>query len=184
MMKLRLFSILCAASLLALASCSNDKLTGPTNTPTVSDTIALWNFDGNTTDASGNGHTGTINGAAAYGADRFGNANHALMLDGQSSVSTSDKADVDFTGDNSFTISAWVKTTDSNAMGIVAKGPADGSEPGYQLDLNTIELGLWSSVTTASQNQGWGDAFPTDVSDGRWHMLTMVVTAHTGIALY
>jgi photosystem II stability/assembly factor-like uncharacterized protein len=181
-MKLRLIPLAIVA-LLAFSSCK-DNLNGPSATPSTSDTIAFWNFNGNLTDATGNGHNGTLTGTSTYGPDRFGNANSALVLDGKTFVSVADKSDIDFTGDNSFTICAWTKTTDSNAMGIVAKGPADGSEPGYQLDLNTIELGLWSSVTTASQNPGWGDAFPTDVSDGRWHMLTMVVTAHTGIALY
>ncbi|HET6401493.1 MAG TPA: LamG-like jellyroll fold domain-containing protein [Candidatus Kapabacteria bacterium] len=192
MMKVRLFSVLCAASLIALASC-RDHLTGPNNTPTVSDTIAYWAFDGNLKDVTGNGHDGTMPGTIPiYGPGRFGNANHALVLDGQVPVVVADKSDLDFTGGDSFTIIAWVNTTDTTFSDVVAKGPQDGSDPGYQLGISApLHNNLawaWANITTANVGTNWtmrGINPPNiTVSDGSWHMLTLVVTAHSGAALY
>src|SRR6185503_16781133 len=42
---------------------------------------AYYPFNGNALDSSGNGHNGTVTGAAPA-ADRFGNSNHAYLFDG------------------------------------------------------------------------------------------------------
>jgi hypothetical protein len=44
--------------------------------------VAYYPFDGNAFDASGNGHTGTLFGTAAFGVDRFGNSNSCISLPG------------------------------------------------------------------------------------------------------
>ncbi|HEY3876259.1 MAG TPA: LamG-like jellyroll fold domain-containing protein [Candidatus Kapabacteria bacterium] len=195
-MKLTLLSFFAAISLMVLSSC-RDHLTGPSISS--SDTVAFWPFDGNLNDVTGNGHDGAFVGTPstpAYGPDRFGNANHALVLNGQAPVEVANKTDLDFTGGDSFTITAWIKTPDVTFSDVVAKGPEDGSYPGYQLGMNkAFEPGVtskwaWANITSADNpsNASWsGNAIvPPNlvVCDNIWHMLTLVVDAHAGASLY
>jgi hypothetical protein len=70
--------------------------------------MASYYFNGDATDASGNGHHGTVNGAG-YVADRFGNPNAALNFDGNDYVLVDDHNDLRF--DQRLTITAWIKET-------------------------------------------------------------------------
>jgi len=70
--------------------------------------VASYYFDGNATDASGNGHDGSINGAA-WAPDRNGEADKALSFDGNDYVLVSDHPTLRF--DQSLTITAWIRET-------------------------------------------------------------------------
>jgi len=75
---------------------------------THTDLVTAYNFNGNASDTSGNGHDGTIHGASLV-ADRDGNPNRALNFDGNDYVLVSDHADLQFT--QRLTITAWIKET-------------------------------------------------------------------------
>ena len=77
--------------------------------------VASYYFDGNASDASGNGHDGSINGAA-WASDRNGNPNNALSFDGNDYVLVNDHPDLRF--DQALTITAWIRET---ARGSYAK---------------------------------------------------------------
>ncbi|HWF44337.1 MAG TPA: LamG domain-containing protein [Candidatus Kapabacteria bacterium] len=183
-MKLRLIPIFAALSLLVLASC-RDKLTGPPNTTTSSDTIAYWTFDGNLKDVTGNGHNGTT-GQIAYGPDRFGHASSALLITPNmkpetQTVTVPDAAGLNFTGNDPYTISAWIQTNNSDVI-VIGKGPADGSHPGYQLGLsNGLPIAKITSIT--GQNSISDYPVPS-LSDGQWHLLTLVIQAGHNVTLY
>ncbi len=176
-------------ALFTLASCK-DKLATQPPTTVPSDTIAHWTFSGNLSDVTGNGHDGTLLGAqncdlVGYVADRFGHPNSAFYFTCDAYVSVANKADINFSGNDSYTISAWVETSVIADAGIISKGPSDGSHPGYQIieDKSGARAG-WSAfwVTDASNtSQGFGDGAFVDSS---WHLITVAVTAHSGIAVY
>jgi hypothetical protein len=69
---------------------------------------ASYYFNGNASDASGNGHHGAVTGAA-YVTDRFGNPNAALNFDGNDYVLVDDHTDLRF--NQRLTITAWIKET-------------------------------------------------------------------------
>src|SRR5579872_176516 len=143
-----------AGLLIMVASCKKNP-TGPPYTATSSDTIAYWTFDGNLKDVTGNGHDGSGIGTVAFGSDRFGLANHAMVLDGHSSVVINDTAQLNFTGNSSFTISAWVKTDSVADQGILCRGPADDKYPGYRVGVARIGGSSMVWITDASTNQAW-----------------------------
>ncbi len=70
--------------------------------------VAAYNFNGDADDASGNGHHGSVSGAA-WVPDRSGNPDGALNFDGNDYVLVSDHADLQF--NQHLTITAWIKET-------------------------------------------------------------------------
>src|ERR1051326_2300487 len=99
---LTLLAAFLAASFIA-SRCRDTLPPGPKNGGS-SDTIALYRFNGDAADLTGNGHTGTLH-SIAFTDDRFGHPNSALLLNGTSSyVSVANKTDISFTADQSFTL--------------------------------------------------------------------------------
>lgn len=85
--------------------------------------VAHYLFNGNTKDASGNGHDG-INNGGTFSADRFGTTTNAIAFNSTAGqfVQVSNKDDLNILGD--ITISAWVNIPvlpPSTAYTIVAK---------------------------------------------------------------
>jgi hypothetical protein len=71
--------------------------------------LAYYPFNGNVSDASGNGHNGTVYGATLT-TNRFGSPNAAYYFDGVSGYITAPFANTVFTGD--FTASVWFQAYD------------------------------------------------------------------------
>jgi hypothetical protein len=168
-MKFRI-SLLAVVSLAIIAGCGQKKLADP---------ILDLRFDGNLVDSSGNHHDATAHGIVHYGLDRFGNQGKALALHGSSYLSVPDAADLNFTDTSSFTISVWVKTTDTSDVPIVHKGPADNAVPGYEIGL---QHGLPFAAITA-RDSNVHIVSPISVSDHRWHLLTLT-SAPNRVSLY
>ncbi len=70
--------------------------------------VASYYFDGSAIDASGNGHDGSINGAA-WAPDRNGDVDKALSFDGNDYVLVNDHPDLRFS--QALTITAWIRET-------------------------------------------------------------------------
>ncbi len=192
-MKLRLISFAILA-LLTFASC-RDKLTGPpTPTPSASDTIAYWTFDGNTKDVTRNGHDGIAFGTPDYYAgNRFGGSSSgtAIDLNSTSWVSVPDKADLDFTSSDSYTISAWVNLSGKAGSNYLAGGVSNiidkiptpnmqaKIQTGYGMYADSGRFGaqiLDDGLITLQTNN--------PVRFGTWHMVTLVVAAHESVTLF
>lgn len=71
--------------------------------------VAYYPFNGNASDASGNGHDGTANGATLT-TDRFGQANQAYLFGGNSAYITAPFSGTVFSND--FTASVWFNAND------------------------------------------------------------------------
>ncbi len=165
---------------IALVSCKDELPSESTNTGVTANLIAWYKLDQNTADSSGHNHNGTPQGGS-YVPDRFGNAQSAFSLDGQSFISVPSADELNFDNLSSFSISAWVKTssTTTGYSGIIAKGPSSGTLPGYAIGMENGKILVQLS----------GDNTPTIrsssvINDNHWHMITMTVVANVAAALF
>ena len=138
------------------------------------DYAAVWHLNestlnhetsGSHTDSTGNGHTGT-QGGNAMGSGQIG---AGQLFDGNDFV-TVWASDTIQLGDTSVTISAWMRTVASAAMGIVVKSPPDSHEANDKL------FGVNHDTHVLGIDQGWvhylGGA--TTITDGEWHHVVWV----------
>lgn len=144
--------------------------------------VAKWNFNETSgtsaSDASGNGHTGTLNSFSnTTGQDvaalsgwtddnkRWGAG--ALMFDGSDDyVSVPYDSQLNFSDD--FSISAWVKTNQNNRGDIVARFNASSPWSGYALIMETGgEIGCWVGDNAGDYLYG-----NKKINDGNWHYVS------------
>lgn len=138
--------------------------------------IADYTFTGNANDGSVNGFNGTATGATLT-ADRFGVTNSAYSFDGvDDNISIPDNSALDFAS-NDFSISFWMNSTNStDNMRLVSKGSRDSSD-GYMVRTasGTVFVELNGVPTGASI---------VSVTDGIWHMVTVVIDRDTDSRVY
>ena len=138
------------------------------------DYAAVWHLnesavdeavDGNHTDFTGNGHTGT-QGGNTMGSGQIG---ACQLFDGNDFVTiwTGDSIQL---GDASVTISAWMRTVASAPMGIVVKALPDSHEPDDKL------FGVNHDAHVLGVDQGWVNYLGgvTNITDGNWHHVAWV----------
>ncbi len=157
----------------------------------LTDPVAYWKFDeggGSTAlDSSGNGHSGTIQGAAYVA----GISNYSLSLNGSSShVFASDAlaggtsgAGLDV-GTRDWTVSAWIKTG-ASGMVVTKMGWIGGSNPdGWGMSVSgngTLGAVLHkSSIGTVNIFAGDGKI----VNDGQWHHIAVVFNRAANLVRY
>jgi hypothetical protein len=116
--------------------------------------VAWYPFNGNSNDESGNGNTGTVNGATLTN-DRFGNANSAYHFDGNDYIVIGSSSSIDLR--NNVSISVWIKTETADMTGphqIVFRGdPQDAHDP-YYICFDNGTLGFFRNVSTGYQVVG------------------------------
>jgi len=103
------------------------------------DLVGYWPLDGDAADLSGNGLDGTINGDVAPTADRFGNADSALLFPGARSsyIELGDPPALQITG--AMTLAAWVRIDSYETNGrIIAR---IGSQRSYSLNVEGEQYG-------------------------------------------
>lgn len=147
--------------------------------------VGYWSFNEGTstqaTDFSGRGNTGTLTNMSApasatsgWGSGKLGTG---LNFDGTDDyVSTTD---IDFTT-GGWTLSAWIKTTNTNGQRIFSKGINDGSA---QLWFLTFSGGIEMGWFVNSPFEDVTASASVNVADGNWHHMVAVVGAST-IQLY
>jgi hypothetical protein len=142
-------------------------------------------LNGDGTDASGNGHNGTVAGATPT-ANRFGQDGKALLFDGVNSFIKVHDAPVLRLADTDFTISAWIFETERDANFndcIISKrgptGPGQG-RPGEGRGWILGVRGLHDTNTTGRlfyQVSGGEDpkAFSTAILElNQWHHVAVI----------
>jgi hypothetical protein len=127
--------------------------------------IGWWRFNDDLLDSSGLGNDGVSGGNPMF---VEGYAGSGLELDGDDYVVIDSVAD-DFT-DTDITLSAWVKTSDTNADWF----SCNASNFGNQVRL-CIEGGKFGFDTDSEHALS-----TTTVSDGEWHLLTFVRSGNIG----
>jgi signal transduction histidine kinase len=146
--------------------------------------IGWWKLDGNGTDSSGSGNTGTVNGATAT-TDRFGTGSSAYSFNSSAS-NYINMGNVDNMGTGSLTVSVWFKSTQSSAGGnmnsLVVKS-LYGSQVGrYGINRNN---GLIQGFFADGSGNGINvQTSETPYIDGAWHLATMVYNRSGSASLY
>lgn len=135
---------------------------------------AWYPFEGNATDASGNGNDGTITGSATYPVGKLGAS--AIQFSGSSGNYDTIPRSVS----NDFTIAFWVKTTTTGGTGqwYAGKGLVDGEMAGAVND-----FGITLTGTNAAFGVGNPDTtiYTTSaINDGTWHHITATRDADSG----
>ena len=163
-MKLKHIFFLSALSLAALSSC-RDHLTGP-NTPTVSDTIAYWTFDGTTTDVSGHGHNAIVQGIFDYAyPNRFGQSNKSIEFVGTNILAVQSMPN--FSDNDSYTISMWVNFTQDGSM----------LSQSYSFAADPSGFGAYLAGCDSIMSN-------TPLGSEQWHLVTLAVAAHSSASIY
>ena len=110
--------------------------------------VGHWPFDGDATDASGNGNHGTLSGEAALAPDRFGTPDAAMFFTGDQEdyVDVGDAPEFQITGE--MTLAAWVYLNDWNVNNgrIVAKQAGGGSRS-WNLNIEAESGGVANPAT-------------------------------------
>jgi len=178
----KLTVLLCAA--LVVLGAGNGALAAPS-----AGLVASYLFDGNADDGSGNGHDGTVYGAA-LASDRFGNASSAYSFDGIDDYIGVPYADAfQF---SEYTLAAWVNpsldlSTRASSM-IVGRGEDYSTDhAGYELmvagDAHAFAQGVASMYEDNSDNEYWysNDMFP---QAGVWTHLAVTRSADGQLLIY
>ncbi len=142
--------------------------TMPEITITNPDLIGWWRFDegaGNkAVDFSGHGNDGTFGGNVKWVDGFVGNAvqlsNSYVVIDGV----------VDEIKNTDITLSAWIKTTQTNEGNVFAANDSGSNHP--------VMFGIAGG--NAYVNDGASTQYPPKVNDNEWHMITYVRSGVTG----
>jgi len=161
------------------AGTSGPSATVNISTPAVAGLVGYWQFNegiGTTTaDASGDNDTGTLHGEVTWIPGRVGPS--ALNFHGAgvqaAYVDIPSESQLQFSADDSFTLSAWVKANalDSKWAGIVTK--STDVPPGYGLYIDPNNH--WAAATSSGVNVIEGP-----LADTNWHLLTLVQNGAAG----
>ena len=133
--------------------------------------VAWWKFENNTKDNAG-ANPGIIGGSPTYVSGKFG---QAISLDGDDYVDCGKPSLLDF-GAGNWTISAWIKTTQSgtddanepNRGTVFANGGDEAGGIRYTLAVNEGQSGM-ITLTTDDDLSKVQAISTTVVNDGAWH---------------
>ena len=128
-----------------------------------------YEFEGNTNDSSGNARHGTAAGNPIFGEGKIG---QAIGLDG-----LGDYVNIDgykgVLGSSAITVTAWIKTTNTDTAAIVGWGPnVAGQRFGFRVDAGRLRL----------EHQGGNVQGDTAVNDGAWHHVAVTVQENVTIS--
>ncbi|MHC4745295.1 MAG: LamG-like jellyroll fold domain-containing protein [Planctomycetota bacterium] len=144
------------------------------------DLVAHWQFEGDFTDATGNGHDGTPHASPSIVGDPA--RGQVLEVDVVDRVRVADAPDLNYGASESMTLAAWANYepvgSPTGWKGIVAKGRTEVG--GGTAFVDTL-YGFWVSPTGNWHiNSGGisGDVFAAEGNE--WHHLAFVQDASTG----
>lgn len=128
--------------------------------------VTFYEFDGDFTDESGNGHDFISRTRMQFVADHNGAAESALYLDESDALNIADHEDFDFTG--AFSVSAWIMADLTNIQYccLVDKGYADGAwSVGAGGTVDPARESLYLYVGTHTQSFYLSEAVPVGMDE-------------------
>jgi hypothetical protein len=149
--------------------------------PSLAGLVARYEFEGNVSDSSGNGHDGIVYGAPTYPA---GVSGLAIELDGvfdYVSIPGSNTPGGAFDINDTITVTAWIKVAafDTDFATIISKG-----DSAWRLARNVDNDQLEFASTGVTAGSIYGHiAGTTSVDDGQWHHVAGVYDG-SGLYLY
>jgi len=129
--------------------------------PQTNNIVGKYDFSGNSNDTSGNNFNATATGDPSLTIDRFGNCNSAYEFDGNDYFYTSNSMANQFT--NTFTISAWIKSTNNATVDILGLGNQNCNSNAGPV----IRLG--PNLNFNRCNEGFNTFNSNYHYDGQWH---------------
>ncbi|MFA5116829.1 MAG: LamG domain-containing protein, partial [Candidatus Omnitrophota bacterium] len=128
--------------------------------------VGYWNFDETTTDVSGNGNDGIVNGGAGYVSGQYGEAIDFDGIDDYVDMGTNFSF-----GTGPFTILLWYKGMQSKPYAGLA-GATPGSGKGYTIENHNGHLRSWVNNDV--------DDGSLSINNNQWHQLAMSRSGATG----
>jgi len=142
--------------------------------------VAYYPFNGNASDASGNGNNGIVDGAT-FTTNRFGQANSALLFNSSNEnvVTTSFMPP---TGTSSRTFSLWFNTTYTNEQAFLYYGGFN-DYPGDMVEMKLLNVAGPVKSGAAAFGTSYATSYSTSTwNDGNWHQFTMVIPTNAELA--
>jgi uncharacterized repeat protein (TIGR03806 family) len=143
---------------------------------------AYYKFEGDAQDSSGQGNNGVLNGGVTFVPGKIGA--QAIQFDGSSGY-----VQIPVSAINDFTISLWLKTSDTGGTGQwwAGRGLVDGEVSGASTDFGAALVGSKFALGVGGTN-GNPDVTilsTTAVNDGTWHHVLATRNSTTGqMAVY
>ena len=139
--------------------------------------LAYWKLDGNSADATGNGHTGTDTTITYSGANGIINQGAGMSAANNSFIAITDSTALKPT--SNFTVSGWIKTTNSGVSrnaSLFQSYSQNTSVAGFRLSQSSRKMEI-----IVGQNTGLINGLDykqvdsmSNMDDGLWHMWTAV----------
>ena len=150
---------------------------GGSNDPTP---VAHWKLDENTGtkayDSTGKGHNGTLSATTLWKPCKFGSCIETINADGiRERVDISDATDLNFTGSQSYALSAWVKlySYENSDQIIFYKGAQDNVTAGYNLAINSSQHFVCNY--TDGNGSGLDTVASSTTASTTWHYVACVM---------
>ncbi|MGB3006903.1 MAG: LamG domain-containing protein, partial [Chitinophagaceae bacterium] len=144
-----------------------DEILQLADVPMMPDLLIYLPMNGNASDMSGNGHSGTVVKAMPT-TDKYNNTNSAFQFNGNgsgTSITLANTKTLDFLS-TPFTISGWVKF--SSAIGepkMIAGKHICGTPSGYFIGVENNKFSYW-----LAKGSSWSQVTTTEkYNDGKWH---------------
>jgi len=146
------------------------------------DLVAFYNFDGNTSDTSGQGNDATTSGTFTTTTDHHSLANGAYTFNGTNSYMTTANS---LNSPQTYSANVWFKTTVGGTGGVMVaftNAQTGTGESNYDriLWIDTtghLSFGVWTGTDHYITSPG-------TYNDGNWHMATATMSTTTGMAIY
>lgn len=144
--------------------------------------VAHYPFSGNANDQIGNNNNGLVNGATLT-SDRFGNANSAYQFNGVNNYIELPNANGLNVGTTSFSICAWIKTSNNQKRGRVLSKGAAFCSTGYGIRTTDQNGTILSSVASNGNCQVLMPGNKV-INDGQWHQIVAVFDRTVNASIY
>ncbi|HEX3048768.1 MAG TPA: LamG-like jellyroll fold domain-containing protein, partial [Bacillota bacterium] len=142
---------------------------------------ARWALDGDATDSSCNGNSGTLSGSPLP--ETFNGLyylNQAMRFNSANYITVPDRNSLDI-GVGDFSLSCWVNTTDHKPCNTIID-KLDTAGYGYKVYLHYGDACL-QIVSPSGQGTFYFDDRP-DINDGFWHFITFTIDRDNSVKLY
>jgi len=131
--------------------------------------VAYYPFNGDATDASGNGNNGTPSNCTPT-TDRFGISNRAFSFNGtSSSIVCANGQSLQISAD--ITVCAWIKTSTLPSSSKVVISKYDASDKGWLIDTPNNSTGTVMFDGRDSTHTYRSSTGATRIDDNKWHLV-------------
>ncbi len=162
---------------------ANDEYCPPGQGSTCTSPVGEWKFDENTGTAANDSSSKNYNGTVTnpnWSSGKYGSALKFANNGTQEVVTVADNSDLDVTGSDDFTISAWVRASENADSPTIVRKMQDysGTTPGYHLDIsdsggsNAVYCEIADNTGTHSDS---ANSSSSNIEDGKWHYVTCIL---------